>query len=112
MTRHLESFIRYIMSIRDDIKERDLCEVLEKNSKIGSEIVMSLAERLRQEGRLEGRREGQLEGRQEGQLNVAINMIRLAGTSLTQAMEIAELPSHMKMQLEMELKRRNMGYKE
>ncbi|MDU4390822.1 MAG: ISNCY family transposase, partial [Klebsiella michiganensis] len=40
------------------------------------EVLMTIAERLRQEGRQEGKLEGKLEGKQEGRLEEALRIAR------------------------------------
>jgi len=65
--RFVEACITYILSVRDDVDigtiEKESREILSERS----ETIMSVAERLRNEGRLEGEAKGRLEGRLEGE---------------------------------------------
>ena len=54
ITYYVSACIRYILSIRDDISEKEMQKIAEKISIEGGELVMSVAERLRQEGLEEG----------------------------------------------------------
>ena len=73
--------------------------MLENQPLIGSELVMTLAEQLRQERRL------------EGQLSMVISIIKATEMSLTQIMEMTGLPPHIKEQLEKELRQQNISYR-
>ena len=59
--RFIDASIRYILSVREDVS----IEIIEKEGKEilsgRSEAIMSVAEKLRNEGRLEGRLEGKIE---------------------------------------------------
>ena len=59
--RFVEACITYILSVRDDVDigtiEKESKEILSERS----EAIMSVAEKLRNEGRLEGRLEGKIE---------------------------------------------------
>jgi len=64
--RFVDASIRYILSVREDasieVIETEAREILSGRS----EAIMSVAEKLRNEGRLEGEAKGRLEGRLEG----------------------------------------------
>lgn len=62
VTYYISACIRYILSIRDDISEKEMEKIAGKISIEGGELVMSVAERLRQEGEEKGRQEGRQEG--------------------------------------------------
>jgi hypothetical protein len=65
--QYLESLIRYLLSNTDDLEINDLKSIVSNAvDQNKGDMVMTIAERLRQEGRLEGKQEGRLEGRQEG----------------------------------------------
>lgn len=53
-TYYVSECIRYMLSIRDDISEKEMEKIAERISIEGGELVMSVAERLRQEGMEEG----------------------------------------------------------
>ena len=52
--RYVTESTTYILGIRDDITEKELIEVAEKISEEGGELVMTAAERLREEGEVRG----------------------------------------------------------
>jgi predicted transposase/invertase (TIGR01784 family) len=65
----LEVFIRYIVSARqeEDLSAKNIVEIAEQAmSKETGEYVMTLLEKLRNEGRLEGEQKGKLEGEAKG----------------------------------------------
>lgn len=55
---YIESCLRYILSIRSDIDKDEMIQIANQVSVEGSELVMTIADKLRQEGRQEGREEG------------------------------------------------------
>lgn len=57
-THYIESCIRYVLSIRNDIDRDEMIQIANKVSVEGSELVMTIADQLRQEGKQEGRQEG------------------------------------------------------
>ncbi len=75
ITYYVSACIRYILSIRDDISEKEMKEIAEQISIEGGELVMSVAERLRQEGIEKGIAEGIAEGIAKGLKKTAKNMI-------------------------------------
>ncbi len=65
----LSLLLRYILEVNEPTTPHALQSLLERQlGPLGKESVMTAAQRLREEGRLEGRQEGRLEGRQEGRL--------------------------------------------
>lgn len=62
ITYYVSACIRYMLSVREDISEKEMVKIAEKISIEGGELVMSVAERLRQEGIEEGKQEGIQEG--------------------------------------------------
>lgn len=57
ITHYIESCLRYILSVRNDIDKDEMVQIADQISVEGSELVMTIAEQLRQEGRQEGRQE-------------------------------------------------------
>ena len=55
VTYYVSACIRYMLSVRNDISEKEMKQIAEQISVEGGELVMSVAERLRQEGIEEGR---------------------------------------------------------
>ncbi|HOJ10635.1 MAG TPA: hypothetical protein PK733_08585 [Clostridiales bacterium] len=55
---YIESCLRYILSVRNDIDKDEMVRIASQISIEGSELVMTIAEQLRQEGRQEGIKEG------------------------------------------------------
>ena len=82
--RFVEACITYILSVRDDVDigtiEKESREILSERS----DVIMSVAERLRNEGRLEGKAEGRLEGKIEFVLK---NLSKKFGEDLTDEMK-------------------------
>ena len=68
-----EKLMMYILSAREDINEDDIKRVVEEVSKEGSEVVMTAAERLINEGVQKGKQEGI----QEEKIKTAKNMIKI-----------------------------------
>ena len=71
VTYYVSECIRYMLSIRDDISEKEMEKIAEKISIEGGELVVSVAERLRQEGMEQGREKGRQEGLELGKLKKA-----------------------------------------
>ncbi|MGB4263406.1 MAG: Rpn family recombination-promoting nuclease/putative transposase [Fervidobacterium sp.] len=82
--RFVEACITYILSVRDDVDigtiEKESREILSERS----EAIMSVAERLRNEGRLEGEAEGRRKGKIEFVLK---NLSKKFGEDLTDEMK-------------------------
>ena len=55
VTYYVSACIRYMLSVRSDISEKEMKQIAEQISVEGGELVMSVAEKLRQEGVEEGR---------------------------------------------------------
>ncbi len=71
---YFETFMRYIFSARANLTETDVKEIIEKMEATypeGSEVVMTLAEKLKEEGL----KEGLEKGRREERLNTAIKLL-------------------------------------
>lgn len=68
-----EKLMMYILSAREDVNEDDIKRVVEEVSKEGSEVVMTAAERLINEGVQKGKQEGI----QEEKIKTAKNMIKI-----------------------------------
>jgi|SRR5690625_675154 len=72
---YFETFMRYIFSVAKNLSREDIDEIIGKIENIypeGSELVMTLADILREEGKEEGKKEGKKEGIKE----VALEMLR------------------------------------
>ena len=63
---HIERIIEYVFYMSDGITEKDLEHITNQGAKEGSELIMTLAERLIQKGKAEGIAEGMAEGKAEG----------------------------------------------
>ena len=50
VTHYMESCLRYVLSIRSDIEKDELIQIADQISVEGSELVMTIADKLRQEG--------------------------------------------------------------
>ncbi|HRD21103.1 MAG TPA: DUF4351 domain-containing protein [Fervidobacterium sp.] len=90
--RFVEACITYILSVRDDVDigtiEKESREILSERS----DVIMSVAERLRSEGeakgRLEGRLEGEAEGRRKGKMEFVLkNLSKKFGRRFTKEMK-------------------------
>ena len=60
-TDYLETMVRYIINARDDISYIDMHDAVKNVSPKGGELLMTIAEKLRNEGKEEGREEGREE---------------------------------------------------
>ena len=82
--RFVEACITYILSVKDDVDigtiEKESREILSERS----DVIMSVAERLRNEGRLEGEAKGRLEGKIEFVLK---NLSKKFGRRFTKEMK-------------------------
>ncbi|MCG4586883.1 Rpn family recombination-promoting nuclease/putative transposase, partial [Anaerosalibacter bizertensis] len=61
---YFETFIRYIISARPNLTRENMEDMRENVNRIypeGSEVIMTIIERYREEGRQEGRLEGKIE---------------------------------------------------
>ena len=68
---YFETCLKYILSIREDLEKEDTIKAIEKISKEGSEIIMTLAEQWIEEGIEKGIEKGMAEGMK----TIAKNMI-------------------------------------
>ncbi len=57
-TDYLETMVRYIINARDDMSFIDMHDAIKKVSPKGGELLMTIAEKLRNEGKKEGKEEG------------------------------------------------------
>ncbi|WP_028309770.1 Rpn family recombination-promoting nuclease/putative transposase [Desulfitibacter alkalitolerans] len=67
---YFETFMRYIFNAGQKLTKKDIDDIIKKIETTypeGSEVVMNLAEQLKQEGREEGREEGKMKGIKEGE---------------------------------------------
>ena len=82
--RFVDACITYILSVRDDVDigtiEKESREILSERS----DVIMSVAEKLRNEGRLEGEAKGRLEGKIEFVLK---NLSKKFGRRFTKEMK-------------------------
>lgn len=58
VTHYIESCLRYILNVRSDINKDEIINIASQISIEGSELVMTVADQLRQEGIKEGIKEG------------------------------------------------------
>ncbi len=75
---YFETLMRYIFNARANLTETDVKEIIEKMEATypeGSEVVMTLAEKLKEEGLKEGLEKGLEKGRREERLNTAIKLL-------------------------------------
>ncbi|RMD96546.1 MAG: hypothetical protein D6812_16855, partial [Deltaproteobacteria bacterium] len=73
--RFLESVIRYLYE-NVEIEPQEIVEALRPVSREGREIAMSTAEKLIEQGKLEGLRAGKLEGLHEGEIKGKLEGLR------------------------------------
>lgn len=93
-TYYVSECIRYMLSIREDITEKEMENIAEKISVEGGELVMSVAERLRQEGEqrgvAKGIEKGRIEGEKREKVRTAKNLISM-GLTMEQIIKATEL---------------------
>ena len=75
VTYYVSECIKYMLSIRDDISEKEMEKIAEKISIEGGELVMSVAERLRKEGEERGIEIGEERGAKKERIKLAKDMI-------------------------------------
>ena len=90
VTYYVAACIRYILSVRSDISEKEMKQIAEQISIEGGELVMSVAERLRQEGIEEGKEEGIEDGMFKKAKKMAKKMI-INGEPLEKIISYTEL---------------------
>lgn len=79
VTYYVSECIKYMLSIRDDISEKEMEKIAEKISIEGGELVMSVAERLRKEGEERGIQRGM---QQEKRKSAKIGIIKGYSTEI------------------------------
>lgn len=87
---YFESCLKYILSIREDLEKEETINAIEKISKEGSEIIMTLAEQWIEEGIEKGMEKGIEEGRQEAKIEMVKNLIA-AGAEIELIMKTSKL---------------------
>ncbi|MGO1479227.1 Rpn family recombination-promoting nuclease/putative transposase [Senegalia sp. (in: firmicutes)] len=75
VTYYVSECIKYMLSIRDDISEKEMEKIADKISIEGGELVMSVAERLRKEGEERGIEIGEERGAKKERIKLAKDMI-------------------------------------
>ena len=95
---YFETLIRYVFSARTNLTRTDVDEIIKKIEGTypeGSEVIMTLIERIREEGKEEGKEEGILTGMELGarqnKAEVAKNLIKL-NLAIEQITEATGLP--------------------
>jgi predicted transposase/invertase (TIGR01784 family) len=79
---YFETLMRYIFSVRADLTTKNVNEIIDKIGNTypeGSEVVMTLAEQFRKEGRekgmMEGLEKGMMEGLEKGEVKALVNTV-------------------------------------
>ncbi|NME95316.1 DUF4351 domain-containing protein [Clostridium cochlearium] len=75
---YFETLIKYVFSARADLTTRDINEIIDKIENTypeGSEVAMTLAEKLRQEGIEKGIEKGREEGETKALIKTAIKLL-------------------------------------
>ena len=78
VTYYVRVCLRYVFGVKSEFTREDLLSIANQVSRKGSELIMTLAEQLRQEGRLEGKLEGKLEGRLETTTEIIKNALAMS----------------------------------
>jgi len=86
--QQLRTVINYLVQAGNSVDHGALIRLLAKKAPQHKDILMTIAEQLRQEGHGEGLRQGRSEGRSEGRLEATI---RIAQAMLNQGMERAQI---------------------
>ena len=86
--QQLRTVINYLVQAGNSIDHSALIRILAKKAPQHKDILMTIAEQLRQEGHGEGLRQGRSEGLSEGRLEATI---RIAQAMLNQGMERAQI---------------------
>ncbi|QGN40367.1 Rpn family recombination-promoting nuclease/putative transposase [Klebsiella oxytoca] len=73
----LEALFNYMLQCGDEPRFAEFLYETARRVPQHKEVIMTIAERLRQEGRQEGKLEGKLEGKQEGKQEEALRIARL-----------------------------------
>lgn len=101
---YLETFITYIMSGRQSLDYEKMKKIASEISEEGSEVVMTIAEKLIREGMEKGMEKGRQEGRQEGIENMAKEAIR-QGADIEFVAKISGLSKETLEKIENEIKK-------
>ncbi|MGB4503483.1 MAG: DUF4351 domain-containing protein, partial [Syntrophaceticus sp.] len=75
---YFETMVRYIFNVRGDIGPKDIETIavkIENTYPEGSDIMMTLAEKLKEEGREKGLKEGLEKGKRDETLSTAIKLL-------------------------------------
>jgi len=83
---YFEVVIRYIMHAREGIDEKELVKIASEVSTERGEAIMTIAEKLK----MEGRKEGIEEGIKEGKMEIIRNMLK-NGMEIEQIIKIADI---------------------
>ncbi len=83
---YFEIAIRYIMNAKDGINKNELANIAGNVSSERSEAIMTIAEKLRMEGKQEGIKEGEI----KRNIEIAKNML-LAGIDIKQITKVTEM---------------------
>lgn len=86
--QQLRTVINYLVQAGNSVDHGTLIHVLAKKAPQHKDILMTIAEQLRQEGHGEGLRQGRNEGRKEGRREATM---RIAQAMLNQGMERAQI---------------------
>jgi predicted transposase/invertase (TIGR01784 family) len=73
----IKIIIKYIMAVIDDLTIEELNKRYQLISREGSDLIMTIAEQLREEGRAIGEAIGEAKGEAKKQIEIAQNMIKL-----------------------------------
>ena len=80
-----EGCMIYLLNVREDVTIEEILKVQKEIMPGRGEIVMTIAEKLRNEGKLEGKLEGKVEGKLEGEREFAIRILsKRFGNQLTE----------------------------
>ena len=108
--RYFEVVISYVMHAREGIEAEELLQIASEVSAERGEMIMTIAEKLKREGRqeglekgiiegirkgkhegiIEGMKEGIIEGKQEGKIEIARKMLK-SGMGIEQVIQLTEL---------------------
>lgn len=82
--------VMYILNARSDLSEKELFEIAGKISKEGGELVMSVAEKLRQEGMQEGKQEGIREGERIAIRRILLKRFKMSDVEINSELDKIE----------------------
>jgi len=72
---YFEVVIRYVLDVKEDMNVVDIIDIVSQISSVKGGKVMTIADKLKQEGREEGREEGRKEGRKEELIKVILKVL-------------------------------------